>query len=188
MIETAERLLRRDGYVATSWRKLIDESGTPWGSVQHHFPGGKEQLAVAAVELGGEHTGAALRDCLSRADSVVDGIRLWFEMAGDVLRESGFRDGCPVATVALETVPASVALTGVCGSSMQRWRETLADALSAEGTDVQRANQLATVILANFEGSLLLSRVERSTEPLRLAVSALAGLLSAEHTDRDADA
>ena len=51
MIEAAMSLLQRRGYRATSWRVLTQESGTPWGSVQHHFPGGKEELGVAAIEL-----------------------------------------------------------------------------------------------------------------------------------------
>src|SRR5437660_1001494 len=49
MIEAAMRLLQRNGYAATSWRGVVEEAGTPWGSAHHYFPGGKEQLTAAAA-------------------------------------------------------------------------------------------------------------------------------------------
>ena len=54
MIDTAVRLFQLHGYHATSWRGLVTASETPWGSVHHHFPGGKEELGVAAITTGGD--------------------------------------------------------------------------------------------------------------------------------------
>jgi TetR/AcrR family transcriptional regulator, lmrAB and yxaGH operons repressor len=42
------------GRGTTSWRSLVDEAGTPWGSIRHHFPGGKDGLGLAAIEVGSE--------------------------------------------------------------------------------------------------------------------------------------
>ena len=49
MLRTAAQLFRRQGYAATGWRQVVADSATPWGSQSHHFPGGKEQLAVEAI-------------------------------------------------------------------------------------------------------------------------------------------
>src|ERR1700749_2535691 len=47
-------LLRRQGYAATGLSEIVDRSGAPRGSLYFHFPGGKEELAVAAMERSGE--------------------------------------------------------------------------------------------------------------------------------------
>jgi TetR/AcrR family transcriptional repressor of lmrAB and yxaGH operons len=180
MIEAAMRLLQRDGYAATSWRGVVEEAGTPWGSAHHHFPGGKEQLAAAAVQLGSDLVVAALEDSLDRSETVGDAVRLWFAVSAKNLKQSRYRGGCPVATVALETAPGSTALTAVCAASLRHWQAILAARLRAEGVTVGRARELATLVVANLEGSLLVARVAQSTEPIALAAETVAGLIDAE--------
>src|ERR1700710_1157108 len=102
MVETAATLLQTRGYAATSWRDLVDEAGTPWGSAHYHFPGGKEELAVAAVNLGARRVAETLEECLAAASSIPEGVRRWVEAPATAPRSSRFTAGCPVATVALE--------------------------------------------------------------------------------------
>jgi TetR/AcrR family transcriptional regulator, lmrAB and yxaGH operons repressor len=180
MVAAAGRLLRRNGYAATGWRAIVEEAGTPWGSAYHHFPGGKEQLAAEAVELGASEVAAALRIALDPAQPVALGVRRWFDLAARNLRRSDFHDGCPVATVALETAPASAALTAACASALAEWEQHLAVAFQQSGVTRKRAHELATLVLANLEGALLLARVQRTTKPLRLAAEHITAVLEEE--------
>ena len=41
---TAE-LFRRQGYSGTGLKQVVGEAQAPFGSLYHHFPGGKQQLA-----------------------------------------------------------------------------------------------------------------------------------------------
>lgn len=174
------RLLQRDGYAATSWRGVVEEAGTPWGSAYHHFPGGKEQLAAAAVQLGSDLVVAGLEQCLEQSQTVSDGVRMWFAMAAKSLKQSKYRGGCPIATVALETAPQSTALTAVCGGSFKQWEAVLAARLRAVGVPASRAADLAMLAVTNLEGSLILARVRQSTEPVALAGESVARLIDAE--------
>jgi TetR/AcrR family transcriptional regulator, lmrAB and yxaGH operons repressor len=180
MIETAGSLLRRDGYAATGWRKVIEQSGTPWGSQHHHFPGGKEQLAAEAVRLGGDQSNAALAHALANSATVGDGVRRYIELATKQLVASGYRDGCPVATVALEMTPTSPELTDVCATALNAWGNTLAIALRDAGASDERAHELATLVVLSIEGALLLARVRRDPEPLTVASDAIGRLLDDE--------
>ena len=45
MIASAAELFREQGYSATGFRDVVEHSGAPRGSIYHHFPGGKAQLA-----------------------------------------------------------------------------------------------------------------------------------------------
>jgi TetR/AcrR family transcriptional repressor of lmrAB and yxaGH operons len=180
MIETAGSLLRREGYAATGWRKVVEESGTPWGSQHHHFPGGKEQLAAEAVRLGGDASNAALAHALSKSATVADGVRLYIKLATKQLVASEYRDGCPVATVALEMTPASPGLTDVCAAALNAWGHTLEIALGEAGVGDARARELATLVVLSIEGALLLARVRRDPGPLTVASDAIGRLLDDE--------
>jgi TetR/AcrR family transcriptional repressor of lmrAB and yxaGH operons len=180
MIETAVRLFQRNGYQATSWRTLVDEAGTPWGSAHHHFPGGKEQLGVAAIELASRSVIARMAKLFAETRKPAEAVRAWCRASADELEQSGFVCGCPIATVALEAVPASAALTAACKAAFDRWQELLAEGLMSYGVKRKRAAQLATLVLVNIEGGYLVSRVSRSKTPMLLAGEQLAELLEAE--------
>ena len=50
MIAGAARLLARRGLQATSFSTVLAATGAPRGSIYHHFPGGKDELVVAALD------------------------------------------------------------------------------------------------------------------------------------------
>jgi TetR/AcrR family transcriptional regulator, lmrAB and yxaGH operons repressor len=180
MIETAVHLFRRKGYHATSWRTLVEEAGTPWGSAHHHFPGGKEQLGVAAIEMGSDAIVAQMGSVFAEMRTLSGAVRAWCRAHADFLAESDYTEGCPVATVALEATMESRAILDASRKAFDRWRAIIADRLVAEGVRKKRAAELATLVLATVEGGLLLARVSRSKEPLYLAGDQLAKLIDEE--------
>ncbi len=179
MIRAAAALFQRDGYDATSWRKLVDEAGSPWGSTYHHFPGGKEELAVAALAYGGDAVAGAITSCFERHQDAGDAIEAWFRAAAKELRRSDYSRGCRVATVALETIPDSAPITAAVRDAFDRWRELLTTNLVRSGIAEGPATDLAVFALTSIEGALLVSRVWASTDPLTRAGSHVAALVRA---------
>jgi TetR/AcrR family transcriptional repressor of lmrAB and yxaGH operons len=166
MVRTAARLLRRQGYCATGWRQVVAESGAPWGSQAHYFPQGKEQLAAEAVELAGARYERLLRAGLSNAHPA-DFIESWAALAAAELEAGDWADGCPVATVTLETAHASERIADACAGALCSWRESITEALIAHNLVQDDAASLAALILCSIEGALLLARAGRDAEPLR---------------------
>src|SRR5579884_3779273 len=120
MLDTAAELLRRQGYAATGWREVVAESGTPWGSQWHHFPGGKEQLtAEALAKASGDYLNALLRAFGSMHPA--DAVLAWSKLAAAALERSDWSHGCPLATVTLETAHVSDALAQVCDEAFTAW-------------------------------------------------------------------
>jgi TetR/AcrR family transcriptional regulator, lmrAB and yxaGH operons repressor len=167
MVRTAAHLLRRQGYAATGWRQVVAVSATPWGSQAHHFPGGKEQLAAEAVALAGARYERLLRVALADAHPA-DAVAIWAEFAAAELESSGWADGCPVATVALETAHTSDVLAAACGAALASWCAALTESILERGIAQSEADGLATLILAGIEGALLLARASRDAKPLRV--------------------
>lgn len=177
MVGAAVRLLRRDGYTATSWRRLVQEAGTPWGSAYHHFPGGKEELAEEAVRAAADAMGRRMRRAFDGHADAADAVRAWFAEAGRALREDGCRGGCPIAPVVLEAGNGSPRLTAAVRRAFDAWRGELAGLLADRGHPGDAAERLATAIMVNFEGGLLVSRAQGSGEPMDRAADSVAALL-----------
>jgi TetR/AcrR family transcriptional repressor of lmrAB and yxaGH operons len=169
MVDTAVRLFRSQGYAATSWRGLVSESGTPWGSVQHHFPGGKPQLAVAALAAGEDIALTAIRRAFDTHSDVGEALAWWFGKAQRVLERSDYEQGCPIAMLALHSGDPVVAQAS--REALQRWRAELARRLDEHGYD--DGDGLALTVLTTLEGALVLAKGMRSSEPLELAARQL---------------
>nr|WP_321982307.1 TetR/AcrR family transcriptional regulator [uncultured Cohaesibacter sp.] len=54
LVVAAADLLRQKGYAATGISDLLQAAGVTRGSLYHHFPGGKSDLAVAAARYSAE--------------------------------------------------------------------------------------------------------------------------------------
>src|SRR5689334_21302266 len=64
LLDTAERLIAENGYVATSLRQIIGEAGVNLAAVHYHF-GSKEELLDAVVM---RHAGPVNRERLALLD------------------------------------------------------------------------------------------------------------------------
>lgn len=182
MLVSAAELLRRQGYSATGWREVVADSGTPWGSQWHHFPGGKEQLAAEALSRSRVeylHGLQAAFGSMHPADAVV----AWAKAAGASLESSDWAHGCPLATVTLETAHWSDALAETCDDAFTEWTTAMGDVFVEYGLPRRDATRLASTVLAAMEGALLLARARRNVEPLRTVAREIAGLVRAKIGD-----
>jgi len=71
LVAATGQLLRRRGYSGTSVSDFLDAAGAANGSLYHHFPGGKEELASAAIEEAAEQVEAALLSAFDTTDDIV---------------------------------------------------------------------------------------------------------------------
>jgi len=171
------RLLVTQGFHATGMNQLLAESGAPRGSLYFHFPGGKLALAVEAVRALGAELDRTIETILDREPTVKAGLRELCAMFATQLQRSGYRRGCPIATVALEASAGPPELLDACASIFDGWEGALAARLEAEGLPKRRARAAAASILAVLEGALLLAKARRSSVPLERAAEAVDALL-----------
>jgi len=177
MIETAVRSFQRRGYSGTSWRTLVDEAGTPWGSIHHHFPDGKEQLGLAAIDLGNQGTLAQLNEAFANVHPAA-AVKAFCHARAQELADSDYVNGCPITTVALETASTVPALAEACCGAYADWQAAVAEAFTAAGIKPKRAADLAMFVVGSVEGALLLARISRSQTPLHVAGDQLAAIIT----------
>ena len=179
MIDTTCQLLRRQGVAATGLQEVIDTSGAPRGSVYHHFPGGKAELVGAAVRRSGELGAERIVELASNASGIQEVIGWFIDEFEAALTSSQFVDGCPIATVALETAATPGPTTDAVAAAFTAWIDALATLLEASGLGRERATDIATDVLAHVEGAIVVAKALRTTRPLELSRDSIDVVLAA---------
>lgn len=167
----AARLFRRGGFAGTGIKAIVRRSGAPYGSLYHFFPGGKEELGVAAIVEGGETYRQLVEAFFEHTDDVVDATRRFFEGAAELLEATDYEDACPIATIALEVASINEPMRAAAAQAFDSWIDVLERRLTSEGIERERANGLAVEVFCSIEGAFLLARTTRCAAPLRSASS-----------------
>lgn len=176
LIDKAATLFRRQGYAATGLNQILAEAGVKPGSLYHHFPRGKQQLAAAVVVAEGTGIEQLLRRFLATGRPVADIVDRWVDLliaglAGDQ------RDGCPIEPIATEAVNASPLVREASARAFNGWSAAIEERLRSDGWSTTGAQRVAVAVIALIEGALILSRISGDAGALDAAKPAARTLL-----------
>jgi TetR/AcrR family transcriptional regulator, lmrAB and yxaGH operons repressor len=176
LLAATGQLLRRQGYAGTSVNDFLNAADATNGSLYHHFPRGKEELARAAIDAAAEQVEGALLSAFNATDDPVlaaqrsiDGMIAAFE--------ADPRDGCPVAPTAIDAAGISEELYLAAAAAFARWSDVFEQAL-LRTRDADAAAAQARVLLSAIEGALLLDRTSHGTSHLKALRDAVPTLLA----------
>ena len=168
IVDAAAALFSRQGYAATGITSVLDAAGAPSGSLYHFFPGGKEDLGAAAIRASGDVYRQLVDLFFPEGVDVVAATEAFFAGAGELLRETGFTDACPIATITLETASASEPMRIASSESFESWLDIVQQRFAESGIARKRARELAVELFCAVEGAFLLCRASRSTEAMEV--------------------
>ena len=171
LLNGARQLLAEKGYAGMELRDVAERGKAPRGSIYHHFPGGKRQLAVEAAALEGVQIRELIECSLAEA-----GVRGTLVKFGEIFRrrvaDHPERIGCPVAAAALAR-PEDPALAAAATAAFASWEEPIATALRAEGMSAKDAETFAGLVVSTVEGALIRARAAGDPAPLDSAIGGL---------------
>ncbi len=176
LVENAATLFRRQGYAATGLNQILEEAGVKAGSLYHHFPRGKQQLAAAVVDGAGADIARLLRRFLGTGRPVADIVDRWIDLlvaglAGDQ------RDGCPIEPIATESVNASSLVRAASARAFAGWCAAIEERLRSDGWPEDDAKSVSLAVISLIEGALILSRIAGDPAALHAAKPAARALL-----------
>ena len=158
-------------------RDVAERGKAPRGSIYHHFPGGKAQLAAR----GGRARGRAIRDAIERS-LAERGLRQTLGLFGEIFRRRAAdhpeRIGCPVAAAALAR-PEDPALAAAATAAFQSWEGAIAAALRERRRQRRDAATFAGLVVSTVEGALVRTRAAGDHAPLDSAIDGLGHALDA---------
>ncbi|MCP3373014.1 TetR/AcrR family transcriptional regulator [Bradyrhizobium cajani] len=188
MIAGAADLMSRGGVNATSMRDVVRHTATPRGSISHHFPDGKRQLIAEAVVFAGKQVSIPLEKAMSER-GVIGGLRAFVASWRRRLEATGFEAGCPVLAVAVDRYVGEVSdkdddtaqrhLLDLADGVFADWQQIMHTALLREGLAAERAERLATLVVASIEGTVAMCRASRSAAALDQVQEELETVLAA---------
>jgi AcrR family transcriptional regulator len=181
MVFSAAQLIRRDGVGATGMRDVVAHAHAPRGSLQHYFPGGKEQLVNEAVAWAGRYAGNRVARFLAALPEptpsglFAEMVRQWT----DEYEAAGFAGGCPVAAATVDCAKSTASTREAASAAFTAWNGSVAGALTGMGVPGARAEALATLMISALEGAILIARAERNVRALTSVTQELGPLLDA---------
>lgn len=178
MIRSQALLQRERGVAGTALPDVIEHSGAPRGSIYHHFPNGRAELAGEATQFASDWITRNLKGALDSGD-LLRAHAAFIEEWLPVLRDSEFRAGCAVAAGALSG-PSDGDARRAAEAGFRSWEGILRDAFESIGVAAVRAETLALMSISSIEGALVLSRAEGSTRPLERVGAELQRLIAEE--------
>ncbi len=184
MVRSAAQLIRRKGVAGTGMREIVVEADAPRGSLQHYFPGGKDELVGEALLWMGGVAARRVRRNLERLDAPTPSALL-AAIVDDWRRDlttEGFTGGCPLVAAAADTAATNAELTGVLRRAFEGWQEPLGAALVELGVPDHRAERLAMLVISSLEGAIIMARVRCDLAPLDALVAELGPTLDASST------
>jgi AcrR family transcriptional regulator len=173
MIEGAVRLLATRGVEGTSFAEVLEATGSPRGSVYHHFPGGKPELLHAALDHAGRQAMDAME--LTRGQPAAVVVERFLALWRGLLDYSALSAGC--AVVAVTVAADDDELLDHAGAIFRSWTDHLADLCVAGGMESGPARLAAVTVISATEGVVALCRAERSIEPFEEVRTALTSLV-----------
>lgn len=180
VIDTTSALLEAQGYHATGLNQIIQESGSPKGSLYYYFPEGKEELTAAAISRSGEQLARRIEQGLAAHEHPAEAVRHLTDTIASYVESSGFQAGGPLTMVAVETANTSERINQACRQAFFQMQQPFRRKLEDGGLPPERAEELAEFITSVIEGATILSRTFHSGDPLRKAGRQLFDLIKGE--------
>ncbi|MCB1138309.1 MAG: TetR/AcrR family transcriptional regulator [Leptospiraceae bacterium] len=161
LLDATAALLQEKGYFGTGLNEILKNSGAPRGSLYHHFPGGKDELVIRALQRSAGQLQLSLQSVAAS-----QGMQAFISFFKDRLLVSNFSKGCPVASVAQEVSTHRPEILEVCSAIYREWENALAEYLGGEASLTR-----ARAILCQLEGAILLAKTHKDISYLDLVLA-----------------
>jgi TetR/AcrR family transcriptional repressor of nem operon len=177
LVESTRELLWERGYVGTSPKAIQERSGAGQGSMYHHF-GGKQDLALAAIERNVADLVARMEGDLGGPGTATDRVTRYMRRERAALR------GCPVGRLTMDPdIMADPGLRRPVEEAFAAVRGRLAQVIG-EGRENGELDPsvdpaaTAAALTAVLQGGYVLARASGSTDAYALAVDGVLALLA----------
>ena len=177
IVEAADRLIGLHGVTGVTLDDVRAEANVSSSQIYHYFD---DKRALISAVVDHRDTLTAGDGPMSDSFESVDAVRSWGQRLVDGQRESHSEGGCPIATLGtgvmdldLDALAQIARIFGRCEDGIRAgYRTMYAD------HDVD-PDALATMTLATAIGGLVLTQLNRDTQPLEDILDALVSCLQA---------
>jgi AcrR family transcriptional regulator len=176
MIRAAADLMQRRGYAGTGVAEILSRASAPRGSLYHHFPGGKREIAIEAIRYSGRLFERDLQKVAAESTVLEEYVAGLVALSKRDLLATDFDAGCPIAATALDVPYDEHDILRACATAFTLWSDAVADGLTRIGVSPKRAARLGSFFVQSFLGAIMSARASRNTKVIDETFEQLHGL------------
>ncbi|MGL5834575.1 MAG: TetR/AcrR family transcriptional regulator [Waterburya sp.] len=177
IVQQAAAVFNQKGYAGSSIADIMQATGLKKGGIYNHFAS-KDELAVAAfdyaVSLMSQEVWSAVktkRNAIARLQALVSSYLVYIETPPIV-------GGCPILNTAIEADDTDSPLRDRAISAINNWRNLIVRIINqgikkGEISSTTEPDTVATIIICNIEGAIMMSQLEKNPVHLERAVAHL---------------
>lgn len=166
LIWTAAKLFQEKGFNGVGVSEILTVSGIPKGSLYHHFPNGKSDLALAAASfVHGEMT-RIIDDAFLDAASFRDGATTLFHKLAKLFDQMGKHSACPVSHI-LFGEPDNIEFRKRTSEVFDAWIAQLTAHAQRLGEAPELAETRAKHLFVVLQGGWTLARARQNSNEIR---------------------
>jgi len=169
LLDKISDVFRQYGYEGATLTRLSEATGLKRGSLYHHFPGGKEEMAKAVLHARGDAARQQLFAPLQSQAPIEQRLQSWAQ-AVIVFYSQGDKNcmlGAMVLGGGLERFHDQLS------QGFRRWIDKLSAVLIEAGIAEKEAQQRARQAVEKIQGSLIVNRALGESEQFRQDMLAL---------------
>ena len=166
LIRSAANLFRSRGYHGVGLNDLLQDARAPKGSLYHHFPDGKSDLALAAATWASDEMLRLIAISFAEARTFRDGATTLCHKLAKLFDRSGQWDACPIAAILFEG-PDNADFRARSRQIYDGWIGEILDHAARLGLTPEQAQDAAEHLFVLLQGGWLLARSRRSSDVLR---------------------
>ena len=177
IIQQSATVFNQKGYAGTSMADIMQATGLKKGGIYNHFES-KDELALAAFDYAESllvqrvwSVVRTKRNAIARLDALVSSYLLYID-------DPPIEGGCPILNTAIETDDTDSPLRDRALAAMNSWRGLIVRIVEkgikkGEVKPTVEADTIATIIICNIEGAMMMSKLEKNPVHLRRAIAHL---------------
>jgi len=174
LIEVGLRLIHSTGYTATGINQVLEEAAVPKGSFYHHFTT-KDEFVMEVVRRYAAGEQERWEKLLDDSElSPLKKLRRYFkDLIATYGRRGGPIAGCLLGNLSLEIAGQNTEIRDLLRQAFDAWQDAIARTIreaieKKELPKSTRADDVAALLVNNWEGAQVRAKAEQSDKPLEL--------------------
>ncbi|MBY5934629.1 TetR/AcrR family transcriptional regulator [Tateyamaria omphalii] len=165
LILSAATLFRTRGYHGVGLADLLADAKAPKGSLYHHFPNGKSDLAMAAATSASDEMLRLIAASFDGADTFKDGATTLCYKLAKLFDITGW-DTCPIAATLFEG-PDNEEFRAHASHIYEGWIAEVHDHAARSGLSDEDARAKSEHLFMLIQGGWTLARARRNSDVIR---------------------
>ncbi|MBM4762925.1 TetR/AcrR family transcriptional regulator [Bacillus sp. B15-48] len=177
IIENAKILFQQKGYNGVGLNEILKISKVTKGSLYHHFPNGKEELLIACLQSMSDTITSNIERIFNQYETIQEASQAMIDMIIADFERDGTITGYTITSIVSEMGSLSESVRQTCTNLYAKIQSICFKKLIAEGFSTEKANSISLVLLAIFEGAIILCLTKKTSEPLKMISDELTNVL-----------